>query len=367
MPPASQLRIAYAPYNAGLKAPGDRRRFVAYARSRNIDFELAKAGERYDLVVVTELADITYWAGYSSGKVVYDLIDSYLAVDNARFNDRFRGAYKFLTGAHRRFQLDYRESVRAMCRRAAAVICSTGEQKAEISKHCGNVHIILDVHSTVAKAKKSEFGSGEVFKIAWEGLPSNLRQLEVVQNVLRSLATRCRIELHVVTDPTIPRFLGHHGHIRTIEAARTIFADVVCHPWEETSCAAIIAGCDLAIIPVDLSDPFTRGKPENKLLLLWKIGMPVVASATPAYERAMAAAGLDHVCRTDADWIEALERMMASQDIRKTAAYNGYEYATANFAEDAIFSRWDSAFASCGFQFGPTTDRMPMRTGNGRL
>lgn len=362
----SQPRIAYAPYNATLKAPGDRRRFVAYAQSRNMDFELAKPGERYDLVIVTELADITYWAGYAGGRIVYDLIDSYLAVENTAFTDRFRGAYKFLTGAHRRLEFDYRESVKAMCQRAAAVICSTAEQKAEISKHCRNAHIVLDIHNSVARTRKTDFESRQVFRLAWEGLPSNLRQLEVVRTVLQTLAAKHRIELHVVTDPTMPRFLGHLGHIPTLDAARKIFAGVVYHPWEEASCAAIIAGCDVAIIPVDLRDPFTRGKPENKLLLLWKMGMPVVASATPAYERAMAAAGLDHVCRTDADWIGTLERMMASEDIRKTAAVSGYEYATANFAAETIFSRWDSVFASCGFQFAPPGNNVAMRTGSGR-
>jgi hypothetical protein len=362
MPSTSQPRIAYAPYSATLKAPGDRRRFVAYALSRNIDFELAKPGERYDMVIVTELSDITYWAGYASGTIVYDLIDSYLAVENTTFNDRFRGVYKFLTGAHRKFEFDYRESVKAMCRRADAVICSTAEQKVEILKHCRNVHIILDVHSTVAKTRKSGFHSGDIFKVVWEGLPSNLRQLEVVGNVLRILAAKHRIELHVVTDPMMPRFFGHLGRISTSEVARKIFHHAVCHTWQESSCAAIIAGCDLAIIPVDLGDPFTRGKPENKLLLLWKIGMPVVASATPAYERAMTAAGLDHVCRTDADWTSALERMMASQDIRRTAAVNGYEYATENFAVETIFSRWDSAFASCGFRFRPGTNSVVRTT-----
>ena len=361
----SPPRIAYAPYSATLKAPGDRRRFAAYAKARNISFELAKPGERYDLVIVTELADITYWAGYSDGTIVYDLIDSYLAVDNTGFHDKFRGAYKFLTGAHRRLEPDYRVSVKAMCRRASAVICSTPEQRTDISHHCANVHVILDAHASVATTRKQAFDSGQVFKIVWEGLPSNLRQLETVRSVMLDLASRRKIELHIVTDPTMPRFLGHLGRIPTIEAARKLFPTVVCHPWEETSCSAIMAACDLAIIPVNLDDPFTRGKPENKLLLLWKIGMPVVASATPAYERAMVGAGLDHVCRTDDEWLTTLDRMVVSEKARKDAAIKGHAYATANFAEEATFCRWDAAFASCGFHFDPTSERMAARSENG--
>ena len=365
MPLVSQPRVAYAPNNATLKAPGDRRRFAAYARSRNIGFELAERGGQYDLIIISELADITYWAEHPGGVIVYDLIDSYLAVENRSFTDRFRGTYKFLTGAHRQFEFDYRESVKQMCRRAAAVICSTEEQRADIANHCRNVHIILDVHNTVAKSRKTDFRTGQVFKIAWEGLPSNLRQLAVIRDVLRGLVAKHEIELHVITDPIMPKYWGHLGQIKTADAVRKIFPRSIFHPWNEESCATILAGCELAVIPVDLADPFTRGKPENKLLLLWKIGMPVVTSATPAYERAMASAGLDHVCRTDADWTQALEQMIASDDLRKTAAVRGYEYSMANFAEEQMFARWDTAFASCGFQFAPVTQELAMRSRSG--
>ena len=33
----------------------------------------------------------------------------------------------------------------------------------------------------------------------------------------------------------------------------------------------------MAIIPIDLTDAFARGKPENKLVMLWQLGMPVLA------------------------------------------------------------------------------------------
>ena len=40
--------------------------------------------------------------------------------------------------------------------------------------------------------------------------------------------------------------------------------------------------CDFGIIPVDQKSLFTLGKPENKLLLLWKLGLPVLVSNTKA-------------------------------------------------------------------------------------
>ena len=72
---------------------------------------------------------------------------------------------------------------------------------------------------------------------------------------------------------------------------RKVFNSVKLHLWDESTCSDIIRNCDLAVIPIDLSDPFAFGKPENKLLLFWGMGMPVVTSAIPAYVRAMQAVG----------------------------------------------------------------------------
>jgi hypothetical protein len=62
----------------------------------------------------------------------------------------------------------------------------------------------------------------------------------------------------------------------------------------------------MAIIPIDLSDNFNAGKPENKLILLWKIGIPVITSATPAYVRAMQAENLDMYCYTEKEWVDKI-------------------------------------------------------------
>ncbi len=61
-------RIGYVPYNPTLKAPGDRRRFVAYAQARNLPFELARFDERYDVVILSEVADISIWSELSARK-----------------------------------------------------------------------------------------------------------------------------------------------------------------------------------------------------------------------------------------------------------------------------------------------------------
>ena len=354
-------RIGYVPYSATLKAPGDRRRFVAYAQARNLPYELALFDERYDIVVLSELADISVWPEYRQGKVVYDLIDSYLSVPRTNWRQLLRGPAWYALGKHKRLQ-DYLYSLRAMCRRADVVVCTTDEQKEAIGRFCSNIHVILDIHSAVATKVKTQYAAGRPFRLVWEGLASNLPQLLTLAPILRTLATRREFELHVVTDAKRPwpqaglfrsdsrQFLARH------------FDRVCFHEWKEENCAQTITSCDLAVIPIDLNDSFVVEKPENKLLLFWRMGMPVVTSATPAYRRAMQAAQTPKLaCENKSQWLDALERMMSNKAAREDAAKRGRLQAEKEYGSAELIARWDAVFAALGFPIGAgefaSTDR----------
>jgi hypothetical protein len=143
------------------------------------------------------------------------------------------------------------------------------------------------------------------------------------------------------------------GEIDTRKFLTRHFDSAVFHEWHEETCSNIIASCDLALIPIDLSDPFVRGKPENKLLLLWRMGMPVVVSATPAYRRAMADVGTPKLaCASEHDWLETFNRMLTDEEMRHDAAVRGRQHAEMVQGPDAVLARWDDLFESLGFSFG---------------
>jgi hypothetical protein len=345
-------RIGYVPIDPSLDPPGDRRRFVAYARARNLSFELARPDRRYDVVVLSELADISAWPDYQHGKIVYDLIDSYLSVPRTNLNQFLRGSAWYFLGKHRNFRFNYLNSIRAMCRRADAVICSTQEQKALISELCDNVHIILDMHAMVVKNVKQDYHAGRPFRLVWEGLPSNLPQLAAIAPLVRELLKERGFELHVVTDPRRKRLKGLLGEIDSRRYLTRCFTNAVFHPWNEQTCSEIVTSCDLALIPIDLDDPFVSGKPENKLLLLWRMGMPAVVSATPAYRRAMAEAGTpEFACARDSEWLRAIERLSTDEGARHDAAAKGRVHAEAAHGAEAVLSQWDRLFSSLGYSF----------------
>jgi hypothetical protein len=347
-----QPRIGYVPYSDTLEKPGDRRRFVAYAKARNLKFELAEPDQRYDIVVLSELADISVWNNHPDSKIVYDFIDSYLAIPRTNIKQWLRGIAWYAVGRHRHLHFDYWSIIQDMCRRADAVVCTTEEQKLDIQNYCQNVHIVHDIHSSIVREIKDDYRCGEPFNLVWEGLPSNLSQLKQIQQVLRKLNKRRPLVLNIVTDLDQARMLGHFGRVQSIDMAREVFDSVKFHLWEELTCSDIICNCDLAIIPIDLSDPFVSGKPENKLLLFWRMGVPVITSATPAYLRAMKGAGLEgFACRNQDEWMTAIEYMIDNESARCEAGDLGRSFAEIHYGEDVLLARWDAVFDSLGFSF----------------
>jgi hypothetical protein len=340
------LKLGYVPYSPTLQAPGDRRRFVRWAETQSIKFEIADPKRTYDVVVLSERADLSVWSRYRKGRVIYDLIDSYLAITRSDWRGQLRGMGKFVTRKSRYPQLDYWSAVRGMCESADAVICTTTEQRQDILPYCENVHVILDCHSTVIKQKKYNYVAHRPFRLVWEGLPQNLKALRELKDVLARISAVYPIELNVVTNLEYYRYLGCFGYGSAETELRKIFNSFALHDWNESTCASIICDCDLAVIPLNISDPFARGKPENKLLLLWRMGIPAIVSATPAYSSAMALAGLDMACRTPEHWERLLRHYIDYEDARRAAGERGCLVAESLFGEDEMLRRWDRVFAT---------------------
>jgi glycosyltransferase involved in cell wall biosynthesis len=343
------LRIGYVPYSDALNRPGDRRRFPYYANRRCIHFEIADPKKTYDLVILSARADISVWSRYPESKLVYDLIDSYLAIPQTDLKGRLRGLFKFLSGQSRYLQLNHWKAIADMCARADAVVCSTQEQKNDIINFCPNVHLILDAHMGVTRTVKSDYSARQPFRLVWEGLPQTLASLELIRPVIDRLRHQYPIEIHIVTDREYFRYLGQFCKTSALKKAQCIFPDVHFHEWNEANCADIICSCDLAIIPLSLTDPFAAGKPENKLLLFWRMAMPVVTSASPAYTRAMQSAGMNFTAKDESDWLAMLEQLLEDESLRRKTGTLGKAYVEREFPEINLLARWDAVFESLGF------------------
>lgn len=344
------LRIGYAATTADLDTPSDRRRFVHYARKRGIPFELARPCEAYDVVVVTQRADISVWKRYRPGqtKIVYDAVDSYLAIPRWGFKAQLRGLSKFVTRQSRYLQLSYHKTVEQMCGRADAVICSTEEQKQRILRSCGNVRVILDFHAGDATAMKSDYTCGDILNFVWEGLASSGIPLVLLREILEPLARKRKIALHLITDLTYYRYHNLLVKRHTAEEVHRVFKGIPCnvyvYQWNSQMFSKIVCACDLALIPLRLDDPFRAGKPENKLLLFWRMAIPTIVSATPAYQRTVQRCDLPMSCTTLEEWHHTIEKYVSDEDARRHAGEAGKRFVEQNYGEEAMLRCWDEVF-----------------------
>lgn len=344
-----RLRIGYAPFDATLRHPGDRTRFCHYAAKRSIRFELADPSRRYDVVVVSGGADISAWSRYepAGGKVIYELLDSYLAVRRSSPKMLLRGAAKFAVRQNRHLLLDYRAGIEELARRADAVTCNTTAQREQLLPYCNNVHVVLDFQEGEVRRIKSDYAAGDVFNLVWQGLPNNLGYFSEISDVISHLARRRRIALHAMTDLEYGRYLrGAIGKRDAFRRAAQIPCDVYLYQWNQELFAAVMTACDLALIPIDPADPLGVGKPETKLVLFWRLGVPAVVSATPAYARVMRESGVAMACSTNAEWETTLERYLDDASARRSAGERGRAFAEARYAEGETLARWDAVFAS---------------------
>ena len=114
--------------------------------------------------------------------------------------------------------------------------------------------------------------------LVWEGLSYSVRHLRVLKPVLDQVGMA--VDIRVVTDPFVPRLGSHYFRTPTGRILRRTFPHFDLRPWARQTMPPLVTECDIAVIPIDLADPVAKAKPENKLMLLWRLGMPVITSAT---------------------------------------------------------------------------------------
>ena len=257
-----------------------------------------------------------------------------------------RGLAKFLSRKSKYLRFNEWKAIQDMCLRSDAVVCSTVEQKHDIEPYCKNVHLILDVHSEFTTQAKKDYNSNGTFNIVWEGMADNVFQFNILKNVFKELEKKYDLALHLVTDLTYLKYLGKFGKRHTHDIAKGLCKNIHIYDWNELSCSEIICSADLAVIPVDLKNPLVLGKPENKLLLFWRMGMPTITSSTPAYNRVMDKLGLRMTCHSEKEWVSTIEKYLLDKDLRRQAGLAGKKLAETEYNEDITLKKWDILFES---------------------
>ena len=337
-----KIKVGYYPLSRDLSHPGDRRRLGFWAARRNIELHLYPE-TKMDVVVVSEKSDIFAISHkHKKTPIIYDLIDAYLVSDGPVKNF-LRSSAKTLSGEISRFTLRYTDYVAKECEVATSVVCSTIEQSKKISLFNNNVHVILDSHEEFPNLSLNSLNKGSG-QLLWEGMPFTLGGIRELKHTLKS---HRNLNINLVTDTHYNKLLGKYFSASTKDLIKKNLgvyeSQTSITPWSQKNLVETAQISSIAVLPIDLSDTIQFYKAENRLLIMWRLGMPCLASPTLAYSRVAEFLGVDILCRTPSDWLYKIDLMQSSLDFRLDSVRMGQQYLRDFHSADMLLLKWDKA------------------------
>jgi glycosyltransferase involved in cell wall biosynthesis len=344
------LRIGYSPNSASLTHPADRRRIVYWAKERGHEIVLDLEAN-YDVLVLSERADLTrYSSERKQSPVIIDLVDGYLGHEDL-WRDWLRGCGKVLTGQNSGTPRPYRKIVGEACQLAQAVVCETLEQRETILPYCRNTHAILDFHEEFPMlpfSAKSEIRNYPA--LLWEGLPFTAKGLLLLEEAFSEILKTKSISLEMVTDLNYPAFLGKYFYQPTNkiigEIPTKLGENFNLTKWTLEHVVEAAMRSHISVLPLDPHGTLNPLKAENRLLMMWRLGLPVVASPSLAYSRVMREIGINGICQDPNEWLIKISTLMDSIELRKESVEKGQQYIRDTHSKEKVLTAWDTLFES---------------------
>jgi hypothetical protein len=347
----SKLKIGYWPLSQTLNSAGDRRRLIFWAKARGHTV-VTDLSESVDVIVASENSDFNS-SYFAQGKipVIFDLVDAYLSPLNA-YDDLARGLAKKLSRQISGGVKPFSYHVRDFCVSSAAVICSSVEQEEVIKGYNTNTHIILDSHGEIPFIDPQHLKAGisNECRILWEGQPATIRGVKQISSVLFQLSETNKLHIDFVTDEKYFQFLNRHIEKTTLSLLKKDLSPIAqlvnIVPWSPDNLVECAKENSVAMIPIDLSVPMQRLKPENRLLIMWRLGLPCLTSPSPAYARVAHQAGVSAVCDNIQDWLDNFNRLLNDPGFAHNEIMSGQNYLRENHNRDILLNKWDLVIES---------------------
>lgn len=347
----SKLKIGYWPLSQTLNSAGDRRRLIFWAAARGHTV-VADLSQRVDVIIASENSDFN--SSLFTQKqipVIFDLVDAYLSPLNS-YDDLARGLAKKFSGQISGGVKPFSHHVRDFCVNSEAVICSSIEQEEMIKGYNSNTHVILDSHNEIPfiEPQPLKAGISNERRILWEGQPATIRGVKQISSVLSQLSETNNLHFDFVTDEKYFQFLNKYIEKTTLGLLKKDLSQIThlvsIIPWTPDNLVEFAKKSAVAMIPIDLSVPMQRLKPENRLLIMWRLGLPCLTSPSPAYVRVAQEAGVTAACGSQEEWLENFNRLLNDPVFAQNEISGGQNYLRENHNRDILLNKWDLAVES---------------------
>lgn len=339
-------KIGYIPVSKDLvSSAGDRRRFLYYAKQLNLNWEVAQSNKVYDIVYITTAANITKWINYKNKYpktiLIFDFNNAYFYIENKIYNF-LRGLSRWITGRESVFYLNYNTVYYKMFNTADIIVCPTKAAKEHISEFNSHVHIAFDYFKEDISIKKTKYdASNSPFIIVWEGMGVTANNILTISSVLEKF--KDRILLRIITDKEVTYAKYYKKDITKLFKKLKLNYEFI--EWKKDTFCENIVTADIAIIPIDRSNKLAFNKPENKLILLWQLGMPVITTDTPEYKNAFSSLNYDLTCKELSDWERNLNFALSGNLKYDKHMEEVEKYVNINRSQKAFITAWNNIFS----------------------
>ncbi len=182
-------------------------------------------------------------------------------------------------------------------------------------------------------ASRGDEDAGKVVVGYSAGTATHARDFASVAPALATLMQRhAQVELQVLG----PLALTEHEVLAPF-ARRIVHRPSVTSRWDQLM--ERIHRFDVNIVPLEVDNGYCQAKSEVKYLEAGAVGVPTVASATPAYRRAIGADLRGIVVERPSGWLEALERLVVDTGARRQLGARAREDVAARYGATGEFGR----------------------------
>lgn len=346
-----KLKIGYWPLSPNLKSAGDRRRLLFWAQALGHEI-VTDLDQNVDVIVASEKSDFNSLVlTKSKTPIIFDLIDAYLS-PLGPFDDLARGIAKKLSGQISGEVKPFSHHVKDFCLNADAVICSSIEQENVIKPYNLNTHVILDSHDEIPflNPSDSKVLKSDLRRILWEGHPATIRGVRQISSTLSELTRTNTLYFDFVTDESYFQFLGEHIKRSTLALLKRDLMEISDRvsiiPWTPSNLIETAQRSAVAMIPIDLSVPMQRLKPENRLLIMWRLGLPCLTSPSPAYVRVTNQAGVHSTCDDPNAWLMNFSHLLNDSNFAYSEIVRGQNYVREYHTRSILLEKWGYAIES---------------------
>jgi len=183
--------------------------------------------------------------------------------------------------------------------------------------------IDLDIY----KGGKLHQDKDEIY-IVWVGMPNNVIFLQQLNSVFCRLQREFNLKVRIITSSLVNTLFP------SLEKKLKFKFEFI--EWDLSTINERLMEADIGISPLEGA----LWKSANKIAVYWAVGLPVVVSPSPEYERVVTQGENGYIARSAGDWYKFLKELIMNSRLRSELGLKGRDYTEMNFSIQNVAKCW---------------------------